>query len=206
MPRVAPHMPAKLAQCAFELFAERGFDKVTIDDIATRAGVTKGSCYSHFRSKHEIVLAACSHYYRTYQQRVQAEIAPLADPLARLRRMLEYSVRSCVIDERNRVFTTEVFALSLQDEPVRNGWAQFYDTVRETYVGLVLAAQATGELQVADTRAAVDLMLAAMEGVKMRAAFEPHIAAPAEQQSIVEGLLGILTSTAAETVHVARTV
>jgi AcrR family transcriptional regulator len=188
-------MPAKLAQCAFELFAERGFDKVTIDEIATRAGVTKGSCYSHFRSKHEIVLAACSHYYRTYQQRVQAEIAPLADPLSRLRRMLEYSVRSCVIDQRNRVFTTEVFAMSLQDEPVRNGWAQFYDTVRETYVGLVLAAQAGGELQVVNTRAAVDLMLAAMEGVKMRAAFEHHIADPAEQQSIVEGLFGILTCT-----------
>ena len=183
-----------LAQRAFELFAERGFDGVTIDQIAAKAGVTKGSCYSHYKSKHELILAACSHYYRTYQQRVHAEISPLPDPLARLRRMLEYSVTSCVIDKRNRVFTTDVFALSLQDQSVRQGWAQFYDTVREIYIGLVLAAQAANQIEVADARKSVDLMLAAIEGVKMRAAFEPHIAETAEQQSIVAGLLGIIAS------------
>lgn len=183
-----------LAQCAFELFAERGFNGVTIDQIAAKGGVTKGSCYSHYKSKHELILAACSHYYRTYQQRVHAEISSLPDPLARLRRMLEYSVTSCVIDKRNRVFTTDVFALSLQDQSVRQGWAQFYDTVREIYIGLVLAAQAANQIEVADARRSVDLMLAAIEGVKMRAAFEPHIAETAEQRSIVEGLLGIIAS------------
>ena len=108
--------------------------------------------------------------------------------------MLEYSVTSCVIDKRNRVFTTDVFALSLQDQSVRQGWAQFYDTVREIYIGLVLAAQAANQIEVGDARKSVDLMLAAIEGVKMRAAFEPHIAETAEQQSIVEGLLGIIAS------------
>lgn len=43
MPRVAPQMPAKLAEAAFELFGQRGFVNVTIDEIAARAGVTKGS-------------------------------------------------------------------------------------------------------------------------------------------------------------------
>ena len=194
MPKSAPQRSTRLAESAFELFAARGFDEVTIDEIAAHVGVTKGSFYSHYKSKREIVLAACSHYYRRYQQQVQAEISPLVDPLARLRRMLEFSVRSCVIDEKNRVFTTELFALSLQDESVRSGWAQFYDTVREAYVGLVLAAQAAGQLRVSDPRGAVDLMLAAIEGVKMRAAFEPYIADPAEQHSIVEGLLGIVGS------------
>ncbi|TWT85050.1 Biofilm operon icaADBC HTH-type negative transcriptional regulator IcaR [Planctomycetes bacterium CA13] len=199
MPKTAPNMPGKLAESAFELFSERGFDGVTIDDISARAGVTKGSCYSHYRSKHELILAACSHYYRTYQRRVQSEISRLTDPLERLRRVLEFSVRSCVIDERNRVFTTSVFALSLQDESVRQGWAQFYDTVRETYIGLVMTAEAAGQIVVEDPRFTVDLMLAAIEGVKMRAAFEMHIASRQEQQSIVAGLLGILISTTPET-------
>lgn len=47
MPRSSPQMPGLLAQCAFGLFSERGFDEVAIDDIAERAGVTKGSFYSH---------------------------------------------------------------------------------------------------------------------------------------------------------------
>jgi len=186
-------MPARLAQSAFELFSQRGFDAVTIDEIAAHCGVTKGSFYSHYGSKYEIVLAACGHYYRAYQRRVHAELAPLTDPLQRLERVLELSVRTCVLDAGNRVFTTEIFALALHDEEVRQGWAQFYDTVREMYVGLLLAVQEVGGSDVGDPRRAVDLMLAAIEGVKMRAALEPHICDREEQRSIVDGLLTILT-------------
>jgi hypothetical protein len=99
-----------------------------------------------------------------------------------------------VIDRQTRVFTTKVFALSLQDDAVRAGWAQFYDTVRQQYLGLVHAAVAAGQLQSPQPEAAVNLMLAAIEGVKLRAVFEPQIAAPDERASIVEGLLGILGS------------
>ncbi|HBO43434.1 MAG TPA: hypothetical protein DD670_05790 [Planctomycetaceae bacterium] len=192
MRKTASVMPSELARAAFELFAQRGFASVTIDEIAAAAGVTKGSFYSHYASKHEIILAACQHYYRTYHEQVQAEIAPLRDPLERLHRVLELSVRRCVLDKRNRVFTTEIFALGLQRDDVQRGWAQFYDAVREMYVGLTLAASEAGQLQISDVRRAVDLMLAAIEGVKMRAAFEPHMAAADEQRPIVADLLRIL--------------
>ena len=196
MPRTAPHMPEQLACSAFEVFSQRGFKDVSVEEIAAHAGVTKGSFYSHYRSKHDVILAACNYYYRTYQRRVLAEIAPLADPLRRLKRALEYSVQTCVSDQRNRVFTTELFALSLQDSSVRNGWAQFYTTVREMYVGLVEAAQAAGQLETEDARRSVDLMLAAMEGIKMRAVFEPRICTPREQREIVHGLFRILRAEA----------
>ena len=117
---------------------------MTIDEIAAHIGVTKGSYYSHYKSKHDIVLAACSHYYRSYQQRIHEALTPLTDPAERLRRVLEISVRTCIVDERNRMFTTALFALSLKDDSLRKGWAQFYDTVREMYVGLVMAASSFG--------------------------------------------------------------
>ncbi|MEN6493960.1 MAG: TetR/AcrR family transcriptional regulator [Thermoguttaceae bacterium] len=192
MPRSSPQMPKLLAQTAFELFSERGFDEVAIDQIAARAGVTKGSFYSHYRSKQEIILAACQYYYQTYQQKVHRAIAPLTDSMERLRRVLELAVRTCVIDRPTRVFTTEIFALSLKDPQVRSGWLQFYNTVREMYIGLVVAATAAGQMEVADPRAAVNLMLATIEGVKLRAVFEPEIGDEAEQQAIVEGLLTVL--------------
>ncbi len=194
MPRAAPLMPARLAESAFELFCERGFEAVTIDDIAARADVTKGSFYSHYRSKQEIIHAACAHYYRTYQRGVHTEIATLSDPLERLVRVLESSVRTCVMDRGNRVFTTEIFKLLQVDDETQKGWAQFYDTVREMYVGLVIAAEAAGQIEVDDPLRRVNLMLAAMEGVKIRAAFEPHICDSMEQQTVVDGLLSILTS------------
>ena len=41
---------------AIALFAKRGYDKVTIDDICDKVGVTKGAFYNYFESKDQIIL------------------------------------------------------------------------------------------------------------------------------------------------------
>ena len=193
MPVFAPQMRTKLAESAFALFAERGVRNVNLDEVTAQAGVTKGSLYWHYKSKKEVILAACAYYYRRWQQRAHAEIALDNDPLGQLERVLRFSVQSCLFDRENRVFTSEILALSLQDAEIRAGWAQFYDTVRELYVGLVQAATAQGRLRVADPRGAVDWMLAAIEGIKQRASFEPEICTPDQRESMVKGLLRIVS-------------
>jgi AcrR family transcriptional regulator len=193
MPVFAGQMRVKLAKSAFELFAQRGIKNVNLDEVAAHAGVTKGSIYWHYKSKKEVILAACAYYYRRWQKRAHAEIALDNDPLGKLERVLRFSVQSCLFDRANRVFTTEVFALSLQDDEIRAGWAQFYDTCTELFVGLVQAACAGGQLEVADPHRAVDWMLATIEGIKQRAAFEPEICTPDEREAMVKGLLQILS-------------
>lgn len=39
------------------LFLEKGFDKTSMQDIATTAGISKGAIYHHFQSKDEIIKA-----------------------------------------------------------------------------------------------------------------------------------------------------
>ncbi|QNN22358.1 TetR/AcrR family transcriptional regulator [Planctomycetales bacterium ZRK34] len=192
MPRTAPEMPTRLAKAAFDCFARHGFKRVNLDQVAAAAGVTKGSLYSHYKSKKQLILAACEHYYTTYHQRVQREIADLIDPAERLHRVLALSVKTCVADRSNRVFTTELFALGLQDAAVRRSWAKFYDDVRRMYEQLLAAVLYGRGRSAEDIRGSVDLMLAAMEGIKQRAAFETHMMQPDEQTRIVEGLLRIL--------------
>lgn len=193
MKQPAANMPEKLGRCAFELFAERGFDDVNLDQIAARAGVTKGSLYWHYENKRQLVLAACNHYYRTWHASVQTAIAPHARASDRLTAAVAFSVRSCVVDARNRLFTTGIFKMLNDDPDVRASWSQFYSAVREFYVGQILAAQAAGEIdRDLDARRAVDLMLQTIEGIKLRAAFEPHIADPREQKYTVAELLGLL--------------
>lgn len=195
----APHMPPLLALSAFELFADSGFANVNLDQIAARAGVTKGSLYWHYKNKKELILAACQHYYRQWQQEVQQAIAPSSDPHERLHLALTFSVDSCVIDTRNRLFTTGIFMLMQEDAEVRASWSRFYDAVRAFYVDLVMAAQRDGSLAKGDARRDVDLMLEAMEGLKLRAGFEPHIAKTTERRAIVEGLMGVFRHGASAT-------
>ena len=51
---------ARLVEAASELFAERGYERTSTQDIARRAGLTTGAIYSNFRGKRELLLAAIS--------------------------------------------------------------------------------------------------------------------------------------------------
>ena len=57
MARWEPDAPGRLAQAALELFAERGFEQTTVEDIATRAGVTKRTFFRHFSDKREVLFS-----------------------------------------------------------------------------------------------------------------------------------------------------
>jgi len=192
MSPVATTSPIRLAQCAFDLFAERGFEDVSLDEITAKAGVTKGSLYWHYPSRKHLVLAACNHYCRRWHETIEGVVAPHADPLKRLASAMEFSVRSCVVDRRNRLFTTGIFVMLQRDREVKAGWARFYAAVREFFVGLVTAAQRAGQVEKGDARRAVDLMLEATEGIKLRAAFEPEIADAQEQRALAEALMQIV--------------
>ncbi|EKX69219.1 TetR family transcriptional regulator [Streptomyces ipomoeae] len=49
---------AQLAQVAFELFRREGFDKVTLDDLAAAAGVSRSTFLRYFGTKEDAVIGA----------------------------------------------------------------------------------------------------------------------------------------------------
>lgn len=46
--------PGEILEAALSVFAEKGFAAARMDDIAHRAGVTKGTIYLYFRSKEDV--------------------------------------------------------------------------------------------------------------------------------------------------------
>jgi AcrR family transcriptional regulator len=46
--------PAEILNAAFEVFTERGYATTRLEDVARRAGVTKGTMYLYFDSKEEL--------------------------------------------------------------------------------------------------------------------------------------------------------
>jgi AcrR family transcriptional regulator len=63
---------ARIVEAATEVFAEKGYARTTVDDIAERAGSTRATFYLHFRTKSEILTELIGrgeqHYHRIYQQ------------------------------------------------------------------------------------------------------------------------------------------
>jgi AcrR family transcriptional regulator len=57
MGRWEPNARGRLAQAAFALYAERGFEQTTVAEIAERAGLTERTFFRHFADKREVLFA-----------------------------------------------------------------------------------------------------------------------------------------------------
>jgi AcrR family transcriptional regulator len=56
-PDVSEERKLQIIEAAVSVFAREGFDKARMDDIADKAGLSKGALYWYFKSKDAIILA-----------------------------------------------------------------------------------------------------------------------------------------------------
>lgn len=57
MPRPAEPTRKRILEGAYKLFRRRGYSRVTMDDIAAEARLTKRTLYHHFTSKDQLLAA-----------------------------------------------------------------------------------------------------------------------------------------------------
>ena len=74
----------EILKVATQLFARRGYDGVSIREIADASGILGASLYHHFSSKQELYIEAHAAALEHALVRMRQEIAPLTDPWERL--------------------------------------------------------------------------------------------------------------------------
>ena len=75
----------RILRAATELFAERDFHRVLMDDVAQHAEVGKGTLYRYFKTKEDLFVAALSHAVDVTTERLRARLEKLDDPVKQLR-------------------------------------------------------------------------------------------------------------------------
>ncbi|MCK6211295.1 TetR/AcrR family transcriptional regulator [Georgenia sp. EYE_87] len=68
-----------------ELMTERGFDAISLADIAGRAGVGRTAVYNHFPDKESLLLAFIEHETSSYVRSLEASLGEVAEPVEQLR-------------------------------------------------------------------------------------------------------------------------
>lgn len=82
----------KIFETALALFAKKGYERVTVDDICAKSGVTKGAFYNHFASKDQIMVENFVRIDQYYQE-ILAEIDSLDSSLEKVKAFSGHSMK-----------------------------------------------------------------------------------------------------------------
>ena len=146
------------------LLARFGYRKMTVEDIATEAGIGKGTVYLHFSSKEEVVL---SHIDRIVD-RLKIQLWKIVDSEASARKRLREMMLTRVLV---RFDSVQHYTQSLNDllAALRPGFlarrARYFDEEAQIFVELLDRGRATGEFDFTDSLAVAYALLNATNGL-----------------------------------------
>lgn len=83
----------KLYTALSTLMAEKGFDSITLADIAARAGVGRTAVYNHFKDKDALLLGFISHETEQYVANLERALGEVEDPVEQMRVYVRQNAR-----------------------------------------------------------------------------------------------------------------
>lgn len=116
----------RLVEAAFVLFEDRGFDNVTVDEIATAAGVSRRTYFRHFKTKEKVVFPYTDSRLDTFREVIRSRTGGKPATFAVLRDVFGDVVQGW-IDSRDRMvrsrrIVTQSSALRSLDYEVNAKW------------------------------------------------------------------------------------
>ena len=87
-----PSRRREILETAARLICAQGYDATSIQAIADACGLTKAGLYHYIGSKEHLLVEIMNYGMDVFEEQVLSRVAPIADPLERLRRCMERNV------------------------------------------------------------------------------------------------------------------
>ena len=164
-----PARRAEIVRAASASFAEHGFERASLRDIASRANLTHAALLRHFATKDELLLEAL-------RQRDADDIA-LAERILASEHSPEQVLSSVFAEEfahpeQQRNWLAITIAATDPAHPAHDFFVQRRDRVRGYFSTTRLAAAEDGEEVTADEK--ITLVLAMIDGLRIQSMLDPE--------------------------------
>jgi AcrR family transcriptional regulator len=179
------------------VFARKGYRNTVVEDVAEEAGVSKGTIYTYFDRKEELLGSVFQGLMEELEGREDAILKSERPPLEKIRAMLHEYVD--VLSSQGEGFADvmlDIWTASLQD-PDRFGidFAELYAAYRTLLRELLEEAQARGEVPADLPDVAPTVLIGAAEGVALQWLLDPeNVDFPEAANDIVDLLYGGIRS------------
>lgn len=147
----------RLERAALELFAERGYERTTVAQIAQRAGLTERSFYRHFPDKREVLFAGGEDLQRHLVAAVH-DSPPSTDPLD----ALVAAVAGASVTFRTRAFLQQRVAVIAANPALLERELVKLAAMSEALVGALVASGTDADVAALAAGVAVTVMRVAV--------------------------------------------
>lgn len=118
---------AAIFQAALELFSTHGFEKATIDEIAAKAKVAKGTIFYHCKSKEELFNQMIRRGVERIMQTLHDELAGVPDPLEKLKSVIR--IQTSMLyghPEMFRILLSEIWGTQDRQKAIRETLGDYF--------------------------------------------------------------------------------
>jgi AcrR family transcriptional regulator len=164
----------EILAAALACFAEGGYYETTVDDIAARAGLSKGAVYWHFDGKREIFLAALDLYVEESLALFRAAAEGATTAREGLERISDAALAS-VPDSGLMQATLDYLAHATRDEEFAARFRRLWTGCRELVGAQLQRGIDGGEFRSFDVDAMATAMFAAMDGLFLQSIVLPEV-------------------------------
>lgn len=197
--------PGEIVEAALAVFAEKGFAAARLDEIARRAGVSKGAVYLYFETKEDVFRAVVSQAIAPNVSMVRAMVTAHPGPLAGLLRAIVGHVAGVVETTPLGGVLKMVIGEARNFPEIARVWHdELVSQALGAMTAAIEAAQTRGEVRPGDARAyALQLIAPLLVAVLWRETFVPVGARPFDlpalmRQHVETFLRGVLMEGAPE--------
>jgi len=153
--------PSELTTAALELFVERGYAATRLDDVAARAGVSKGTLYLYFRSKEALFKAVIEEGMLTVLAAAEQRLADYRGPATDL-------LREMLLDWWQQIGSTPMAGVSKLILCESSNFPQLAEYYQEQVItrgrallrGVLRRGIEGGEFRALDIEAAIGVIIA----------------------------------------------
>ncbi|WP_199545764.1 TetR/AcrR family transcriptional regulator [Streptomyces sp. N35] len=127
-----PEVRRRILDVSLDLFATKGFAATGVQEIVTKAGVTKGALYHYFKSKDEILFEIYGKVFGHELESLRRIVAEGHDPVRTLRTIIvDLVAHTAVSAKESAVFARGGHADSPHWQAMQEQWRRYQEGFRQ---------------------------------------------------------------------------
>lgn len=160
----------KIKKAAYGLFNKKGYSNTSVNEICSRAKVSKGGFYHHFESKEDLLNQILLDIMGKYFEETEENISTTDDPELKLKLLLELSFQYVTSTDLNYNFW---LGLMNEEKPIKKNIMNIFNNLYREYRVMITEIIKSGQ-RLGKFRKDIDpfhvsvLLVGALEGIGLQ--------------------------------------